>query len=163
MDAGIEEHEFYFAPDEQAIQVWGSNNLKDIPLSNTGWQNGKELSTKYYKSLEDRFVLVKEVNKIYKEDSSNYHEAPSLVVRKKYDLLCQEQATITCTAADTCAKTTVRTCTANHDHEWRIRSWAPIECKADDPHMEDVDIYFHPCYGEFVGTEVIVKERLIRQ
>lgn len=90
MSQGAEEHEFTIHFDQVPQQVWGSSPLNNVPLTNSGWNNGMEKYIRYYRKDGASYTLIKQIYNSFVQDTRKYVEVPSLVVRKKYYIECIE-------------------------------------------------------------------------
>ncbi|WP_185290319.1 hypothetical protein [Chryseobacterium lactis] len=75
-------HEFSTMRDDTGSTK--GDEISGSPLSNTGWNNGKELMTTY---LDSSNKIVKKITRQYLEDITPINTILSLATRKKYELM----------------------------------------------------------------------------
>jgi YD repeat-containing protein len=155
--AGVEEHEFTIRFDNPGTQIWGTDYVKDAPLTNDSWDDNQEKNVRYYTSKQGTFVLIKQINNSYVKDSRYHKEVPGLATRKKYDPRCPKDVTYDCDQSNINLYWQDYYCTANHNH-WLVGlpwedSWI---CIAPGHNMQWVTYMYHPCYGRNVGDIAIV-------
>lgn len=148
--AGLVEHQFSIHHDNNGVQMWGTDAIKDAPLSNTGWDNNKETDTRLYAKKNNQWILLKHIHNNYKKDSRYHEEVPGLVVRKKYDPACKEEAVYHCDESNISKEYKYYTCIAQHKHHWV--TLFGTHCNAPGFDMKNVTFKRHPCYDKEVNT-----------
>lgn len=144
-DAGYEEHEFIINFDHTGEQIWGSSYVKGTPPTNSGWDNGREKYTRYFRKNGEQFLLLKEIFNSYVQDSRRYVEVPSIVVRKKYNPPTNVDAVIVCTEADLTAATYLKKCQTTHTHFYAALWNNRWTCLASGASNQTVLWQRHPC------------------
>gem|GEM_PF-759930 len=153
MQAGVEEHEFNVRFDNQGTLMWGTDFIKDSPLSNTGWDNNQEKNVRYFSMRNGNFVLLKHINNSYVKDSRYSKSIPGLVVRKKFEPINPRDVVYNCDASNiSLVYNRYYSCTTIHRHWWYLGFFAGTKCIARGNNNQWVTYGVHPCYGKTVGA-----------
>ncbi|WP_177178062.1 sugar-binding protein [Flavobacterium sp. fv08] len=142
---GGEEHEFIIHRDAPDGFVFGGYDVRSVPFSNGGWDNGLLKRVDYFnKDLK----TIKETINTYEERPEFRKEVRSFNARKNFEKISSGDVNYACTQADLTKRTEYRTCVADHKHLHMTNglfgsSWVCIALGHDNR-----TIYFnHPCYG----------------
>ena len=149
-DGGYTFHEFSTEVDNYGKIMQGAD-IKSAPWTNFGWNNGRELVSKYYD--KNNSLLKKIVNEYDKDDSRQY-SVRGLRVRTDYDLLSFiPDPTRICTIEDANKKYTETDCLAIHYH-----TFYNGRCIADGANNVDRTTY-DECFGHpgasFTHSEIV--------
>ncbi|WP_073413545.1 RHS repeat domain-containing protein, partial [Flavobacterium defluvii] len=143
---GGEEHEFIVHRDAGDGFVIGTGDIRSVPLSNLGWDNGLEKKVTYFnKDLK----TVKQTINEYEERSALRKEVISYSARKNYEKILSAPVNYECTQADLTKRTPYWRCVANHTHQILMNDMFfgdGYTCIA--PGHDNRTMYIeHPCYG----------------
>ncbi len=131
------------------------NNIRNSQWTNAGWNNGREISTKY---LDGSNNLVRTVEISYAEDPNRRYQVDGFSIRKNYDNPVIQNVTRTCTAEDVTRTIDFTYCTANHSHHYRVSDWYK-NCYAPGAH-NITQQYKDLCYGKAIGEVVAFDDYL---
>lgn len=96
-------------------KVLYGNNIRNSVWTNFGWNNGREISTKYLDAANN---LVRLVEMDYEEDQSRKYQVDGFSIRKNYENPLPKNATYTCTAEDVTTTIPFTWCSTNHSHRY---------------------------------------------
>ncbi|WP_353151454.1 hypothetical protein [Chryseobacterium sp.] len=136
-------------------QILRGADIKSAPWTNFGWNNGKEILTKY---LDSGNNIVRMLEMSYEEDSTRKFQVDGFAIRKNYDVPVSMNVTQTCTAANINAMYEQTYCTTNHNH-FRKSSDGYKNCYT--PGANNVTLlYKHQCYGKNIGDIITFDDQL---
>lgn len=130
-------------------------NIKSAPWTNFGWNNGREILTKY---LDNNNNVVRTVENNYVEDNARKVQVDGFAIRKNYDNPVVQNVTKTCKIEDLDDTIDATYCTANHAHIWSTTDWYK-NCHAIGA-QNVTQTYKGACYGKNVGDVVVFEDRL---
>ncbi len=150
---GGEEHEFNVSNDQYGEIIYGMHNIMGSTKSNQSWNNGLEkYNRKFKKSLAGDIITIEETTTSYSypEETRNQENANGIVVRKKYDPICDLTVNLTCTDEniDYYYNTS---CNANHTHQWAIGLLGCGGTICIAPGGNCNDTIWHVCHGHSPG------------
>lgn len=144
---GAEEHRFLISRDIIGNSLWG-NNILNAPLTNTGWNNGKEKKVIYYKKADDGTMIpVSSTEHFYSTDERNADTAYGYSIKKNFDPACVWEPTCICQQEDLTSYRAYYSCIADHNHVWSSVTGRCIAFGKDHHY----DTVYHPCYNGQVG------------
>jgi len=149
-DGGYTLHEFSTERDNYGKIMQGSD-IRSAPWTNFGWNNGRELVSKYY---DKNNSLLKMIVNEYDKDDNRQYSVRGLRVRTDYDLLTFiPDPTRVCTSEDANKKYTETDCLAVHYHNFYNG-----RCIADGANNVDRTTY-DECFGQpgasFTHSEIV--------
>jgi len=130
-------------------------DIKSAPWTNFGWNNGREILTKY---LDSNNNLVRMVENNYEEDNTRKLQVDGFAIRKNYDDPVIQNVTKICTAEDLDDTIDVTVCAANHQHRYIVSDWYK-NCHAIGA-QNVTQTYKGSCYGKNAGDVVVFEDRL---
>ncbi|HCR76718.1 MAG TPA: hypothetical protein DIW37_10015, partial [Chryseobacterium sp.] len=130
-------------------------DIKSAPWTNFGWNNGREVLTKYFDSNNN---LVRMVENNYEEDNTRKVQVDGFAIRKNYDDPVIQNVTKTCKAEDLDDTIEATYCTTNHSH-WYLTSDLYKNCHASGANNV-TSVYKGACYGKNIGDVVVFEDRL---
>lgn len=148
---GGEEHEFIIHRDLGTGFVLGNSDIRSVPLSNVGWDNGLLKRVVYFN--KDSKIIKETINE-YEEKTALRKQAVSYSTRKIYEKIESDPVNYACTQADLTKKIAYRSCITNHKHQSGgslVNNLSGSVRRDDDciaPGNNNVTMYItHPCFG----------------
>ncbi|MBP2618865.1 hypothetical protein [Chryseobacterium jejuense] len=145
----------YSAASDDFGKVLIGNNIRNSVWSNLGWNNGRELFTRY---LDGNNNLVRTVEMNYEEDQNRKYQVDGFSIRKNYDNPNPKNVTYTCNAQDVITTIPFTTCSTNHSHYY-ITTDGYKNCHAFGANNVTTE-YKGRCFGRQPGEVVTFDEQL---
>lgn len=149
---GYIENEFIINRDYREHIYRGSDEFRNVPFSNFGWDNGKLKSTKIYAKEGTQIILKKETINTY----SKTLETPiaiNFAIRNPYPgvFAIQNQDVCRCNINNVSESYSIKHCTTLHIH----KKDANGNCIANNA-TNTTSIIEHPCFGENIGELISI-------
>lgn len=146
-------HKYSTDTDVFGNKLYGEN-IRNSQWTNLGWNNGREIFTKY---LDGNNNLVRTVELNYVEDPSRKYQVDGFSIRKNYDHPFTQSVSKTCTADDVTRATDVTYCSTDHNHKYpSVWSKNCIASGANNITQQYKDL----CYGKAIGEVVAFDDYL---
>jgi len=130
-------------------------DIRVAPWTNFGWNNGREILTKY---LDSNNKLIRTVENIYEEDNSKKYTIDGFAIRKNYENPISMNVVQKCKFEQITATYQQTVCTTNHNH---FRKSFDGYKNCFTPGANNItQIYKHPCYGKNIGEIIIYDDQL---
>ncbi|MFC3758975.1 hypothetical protein ACFONJ_23650 [Chryseobacterium tructae] len=147
-------HYYSGASDDFGKVLYG-NNIRNSVWSNLGWNNGRELSTKY---LDGNNKVVRTVEMNYEEDQNRKYQVDGFSIRRNYENPNPKNVTYTCNAQDIATTIPFTMCSTNHSHHY-ITTDGYKNCYAIGANNVTTE-YNGRCFGLQAGQVVTFDEQL---
>ncbi|WP_160137663.1 hypothetical protein [Chryseobacterium sp. c4a] len=147
-------HNYSTDVDDYGKVLYGEN-IRNSTWTNFGWNNGREISTKYL-DANNKLVRTAEMN--YEEDQSRKYQVDGFSIRKNYDNPLAKNVTYTCTAEDVTRTFSATMCTTNHSHYY-ITTDGYKNCYAIGANNVTT-VYKDICFGQQPGTVLTFADQL---
>ncbi|PIF45456.1 hypothetical protein CLU96_2461 [Chryseobacterium sp. 52] len=147
-------HKYSTSSDDFGKVLYGSN-IRSSQWTNFGWNNGREILTKYVDGSNN---LVRTVEMNYEEDQNRKYQVDSYAIRKNYDNPLAQNVSRVCTAEDITRTIDFTYCTANHTHRY-ITTDLYKNCYALGANNV-TQTYKDVCYGQIAGSTVAFDDYL---
>ncbi len=147
-------HHFSIDTDYHGKLLYGAD-IRSAPWTNFGWNNGREILTKY---LDSNNNLVRTVETNYEEDNSKKYAVDGFAIRKNYENPVSMNVIQKCKAGDITATYEQTVCTTHHTH-FRKSSDGFKKCFMFGAN-NITQIYKHPCYGKNINEIIVYDDQL---
>nr|NQU89970.1 RHS repeat protein [Bacteroidota bacterium] len=160
---GGEEYKYEISYDQYGEIIWGFHNIMGSTKSNQSWNSGLELYNRKFKmSASGDTITVEETTTEYSYDTEerNKEITNGIVVRKKYDPICELDGFIPCDEGNINYYYNV-SCSANHTHQWAFFPYAGCGgtvCIAQGANCNDTT--WHVCHGHPIGDTIEIKRAI---
>lgn len=138
-------HQYSISSDGFGKVIHG-DNIRNSVWTNFGWNNGREILTRY---LDSGGNMVRTVEMNYEEDNSRKYQVDGFSIRKNYDNPVIKNETKLCTAEDVVKTISYTHCTANHAHQYQAADGYK-NCQASGA-QNVTQTYNDICFGKPVG------------
>ncbi|CAA7195243.1 hypothetical protein [Chryseobacterium potabilaquae] len=147
-------HNYSIDTDYFGKMIYGGD-IKSAPWTNFGWNNGREILTKY---LDSNNNLIKTVEMNYEEDKKRKIQIDGLAIRKNYEDPVVHDVVQRCKAEDLNSTLDVTYCITKHSHTYSTTDWYK-NCHSFGA-QNITQTHKGICFGKNVGDVVIIDDRL---